>query len=344
MKSNNLTAYINKCLAILPTQLLFWIAKRFLTPFFLALLLALLLSALSEPLIRPLCRSGMKRSRAALLVVPLLLITLLFVLGLTGVVLGSQLETLLSDGSKAADDLSALLSRLESRLQDTKLGKLSVWQHLQALLEKPDPGPFFSGIRRIATAVPGLLLGLTFVLLGGYQLAAHRTEIFPFLGRQLPPRHAALVLQLKDFLLHTVFSWLKAQCILFAVTFDMLSLGLWLLKIPGWMLIALITSLLDALPVIGAGMILLPWALLSAVLGNTTLALELGAIYGIMEVIRNLLEPRILSAQLGLPPFVTLCCLYAGFTLMGVGGMLLFPLAALSVIKLQEWGYLTLWK
>ena len=68
------------------------------------------------------------------------------------------------------------------------------------------------------------------------------------------------------------------------------------------------------------------------------------AIYGIMELVRNLLEPRILSAQLGLPPFITLCCLYLGFTLMGVGGMLLFPLAALSVIKLQEWGYLTLWK
>ena len=79
-------------------------------------------------------------------------------------------------------------------------------------------------------------------------------------------------------------------------------------------------------------------------MGNTTLALELAAVYAIIEIIRNLLEPRILSSQLGLPPFLTLCSLYLGFTLMGVGGMLLFPLAALSLIKLQEWGYLKLWK
>lgn len=344
MKQLNLTRYVNKCLSIVLTIVLLWMVKTYLSPFLLSLLLSFLLASLAEPLIRPLCRRGISRSRAALVLVPLLLLFMVTVLLLICLILGNQLEGLLAQGSGAAKDLSMLLERVQAQLQNTQLGRLSLWQYLEHWLKNLDLSPLFQKLTHAATAMPGLLLGLVFVLLGGYQLAAHRTEIFPFLGRQLPPRPASALLQLKEFLLHTVLGWLKAQCILFSVTFGLLSLGLWLLRIPGWLLIALVTSLLDALPVIGAGMILLPWALFCALMGNLTLALELAAVYAIIEIVRTLLEPRILSSQLGLPPFLTLYSLYLGFTLMGVGGMLLFPLAALSLIKLQEWGYLKLWK
>ncbi len=344
MKQYNFTSYVNKALSIVLTIFLLWMVKTYLSPFLLSLLLAFLLSAVSEAFIRPLCRKGLSRSRSAMLVVPLLLLLIISFLILAIIVLGSQLEDLLTQGNHAAKELSSVLIRVQEQLQNTRLGHLSVWQYLERWLENLDLNPLVKNLTALAAGMPGLLLGLTFVLLGGYQLAAHRTEIFPFIGRQLSPRTAAMILQLKDFLQHTVLHWLKAQLILFLITFGMLSLGLWLLKIPSWLLISLVTSLLDALPVIGAGMILLPWALICGLTGNITLALELAAIYAIMEIVRNLLEPRILSAQLGLPPFVTLCSLYLGFTLMGIGGMLFFPLVALSLIKLQEWGYLKRWK
>lgn len=344
MKQLNLTTYVNKGLSILLTAILLWMAKTYLSPFLLSLLFSFLLAALSEPLIRPLCHKGISRSRGAMVVVPLLLLLLVLFLVLSGIVLGSQLENLLTKGNNAAKELSDILVQVQTRLKDTRLGTLSMWQYLERWLENLDLSPLVKKLTSLATAMPGFLLSMTFILLGAYQLAAHRTEIFPFLGRQLSPRTAAAALQLKEFLLHTVLSWLKAQFILFSVSFGMLSLGLWLLKIPSWLLISLVTSLLDALPMIGAGMILLPWALFCGITGKTTLALELAGIYAIMEIVRNLLEPRILSAQLGLPPFVTLCSMYLGFTLMGVGGMLLLPLVALSLIKLQEWGYLKLWK
>lgn len=344
MKQFNITAYISKCMAVLLTLIILWIAKTCLAPFFLSLLLSVLLAFLAEPLIRPMCRKGIKRSHAAMAVVPLLFLLAAIFFAAAGLLLRNQLEGLLAESSGTVKELSGLLVRTQTKLNDTMLGKLSLWQYLERWLENLDLSPIMKRLSAAAAAMPGFLLGAVFVLLGTYQLAAHRTEIFPFLGRQLSPRLAAVVLQLKDFLLHTVLAWFKAQLILFSVIFLLLCTGLWLANISGWLLIALVTALLDALPLIGAGLILLPWALISVLMGNTTLALELAAIYAIMETVRNLLEPRILSAQLGLPPFVTLCSLYLGFILMGVGGMLLFPLAALTLIKLQEWGYLTIWK
>lgn len=344
MKQFSFTNYANKALFIVLTLRLLSLAKTHLAPFILSLLASVLLASLAEPAIRFLCRQGLKRSRCALLVIPTLLLTIGFILIFLGLVLGTQIEQFLHESDDIIQSLSALLMQMQNHLKDTYLGSLSLWQYMERWLNNLDLKPLVKTLTGFATALPGLLLSATFVLLSSFQLAAHRTEIFPFLGRQLSPRTAAMFLHLKEFLQHTVFQWLKAQAILFLIAFGMLSVGFWFLGIPGWLFIAFVTSLLDALPVIGAGMIVLPWALICFFMGNTTLALELAGVYAIMEATRNLLEPRILSSQLGLPPFVTLCSLYLGFTLMGIGGMLIFPLMALSLIKLQEWGYLKLWK
>ena len=344
MKQFHFTDYVNKALFIVLMLRLLSLTRTYLAPFIISLLASVLLASFAEPMIRFLCRRGLKRSRCALFVIPLLLLVICFILVFFGVVLGNQVEQFLRESNDMIQSLSALLPQVQNRLNGTYLGSLSLWQHLERWLNNLDIRPFVKTLTGFAAAFPGLLLSATVVLLSSFQLAAHRTEIFPFLGRQLSPKTAAMVLKLKEFLQRTVLQWLKAQAILFFVAFGMLSLGFWFLDIPGWLFIAIVTSLLDALPVIGAGMIILPWALVCFFMGNATLALELTGVYAIMEVTRNLLEPRILSAQLGLPPFVTLCSLYLGFTLMGIGGMLAFPLVALSLIKLQEWGYLKLWK
>lgn len=344
MKSFNFTAYVNKALSVLLTFFILYLVKVYLTPFLIALLFSVLFAALAEPTIRSLCRRGMKRNHSALLVIPILLSLICFTLLFVGTILSHQINQFLNERDGIVQTLSVALTQIHNRLQDTYLGKLSLWEHLKRLLNNLDFSSFIKKATALASALPSLLLGVTFVLLSSFQLAAHRTEIFPFLGRQLSPKTAAAILHLKNFLQHTVLHWLKAQVILFSIVFAILSFGLWLLSIPGWLFIAFVISLLDALPVIGAGMIMLPWALFCFVTGNTTLALELLLVYAIMESVRNLLEPRILSTQLGLSPFVTLCSLYLGFTIMGISGMLLFPLLALSLIKLQEWGYLKLWK
>ena len=68
------------------------------------------------------------------------------------------------------------------------------------------------------------------------------------------------------------------------------------------------------------------------------------ALYAIIMLVRNLLEPRVMAAQAGLPPLTALLAMYLGFCLFGVGGMILFPILLLFVKQLQDGGFLHLWK
>lgn len=344
MKHHDLTHYVYTCLSILLTGIFFWLAGRYILSFLVALLLAFLLASLAEPLIGRLCKRGVRRPLACGLVVPPMILILLSLCVGAAVILGTQLRAFLEGEPALVQHLSESLEALRQRLAQWQLGELSLWQYLQSWLTNLDLTPLVSRLAGLATGLPGFLLGTVFVSLAAYHLAAQRTVIFPFLGRQLDHRLGGAALKLKEFLFSSVARWLKAQAILLTVTFGILAAGLWFLGQSSWLLIALVIALLDALPVLGSGLFMVPWALVEFLLGNWLRGLELLGIYAMMEITRTVLEPRVLGVQLGLPPFVALCSLYLGFTLFGVAGMLLMPAVALSLIKLQEWGYLKLWK
>ena len=141
-----------------------------------------------------------------------------------------------------------------------------------------------------------------------------------------------------------LLGWCKAQGILALVTFGLLLAGLFLLRVQSAVLLSFLITLLDLLPIIGAGLFLLPWALLELLLGNTGRSIGLALLYAAIVAIRNLLEPHVLGKQIGLHPFVSLVSVYYGWRLAGFVGMLLVPCGVLILVKLQEWGYSKLWR
>ena len=131
-----------------------------------------------------------------------------------------------------------------------------------------------------------------------------------------------------------VSSWLLAQLQLSGVTFTILLLGYLLLGVSYAPLWALVTAVVDALPVLGTGSVLLPWSLISLLQGNVAQAIGLVGIYVVVAVTRSVLEPRLLGKHLGLDPLVTLIALYVGYKLWGIAGMILSPLLAVTVLQL----------
>ena len=93
----------------------------------------------------------------------------------------------------------------------------------------------------------------------------------------------------------------------------------------------LLTAVVDALPVLGAGTVLLPWALYEMLTGQVPLALGLAITYAAVTVLRSAIQAKLLGDQLGLHPLASLAAIYAGWTLCGVLGMLLFPILAICV-------------
>ena len=99
---------------------------------------------------------------------------------------------------------------------------------------------------------------------------------------------------------------------------------------------AFITALVDAIPVLGTGTVLIPWSIFELISGNYTLAIGLFIMYIMAIVVRQFTEPRVVSAQIGLHPLITLTSMYAGLKAIGIFGMILGPVLTIIVIKSLE--------
>lgn len=142
----------------------------------------------------------------------------------------------------------------------------------------------------------------------------------------------------------------KAYGIIIFVTFSELAIGLTLLKIFGIyesgyiFAISLITAIVDIIPVLGTGTILVPWSLWSLCTGKIGLGIGILIIYAVITVIRQIIEPKLLAAQFGLPAFVTILAMYIGTQLFGFIGLVLMPLTVMLLKVLNDDGVIHLFK
>ena len=132
--------------------------------------------------------------------------------------------------------------------------------------------------------------------------------------------------------------WLSAQLKLSVIAFGALLVGFWLLRVPYGILWAAVIAVVDLLPVLGCGTVLVPWSLICLLQGQQLRGLGLLGLYGVVWLLRSVLEPKLLGKELGLDPLVTLLAVYAGYRLLGLTGMLLAPILAVAVVKLAEQG------
>ena len=115
------------------------------------------------------------------------------------------------------------------------------------------------------------------------------------------------------------------------MTFAEVLVGLSILRVRYALLMSLIIAVVDILPILGTGTVLIPWAIFSYVTGDGGLGTGLLILYAIVLILRQLIEPRIVGSSLGLHPLATLASIYLGIKLIGLGGIFIGPAAALLV-------------
>lgn len=135
--------------------------------------------------------------------------------------------------------------------------------------------------------------------------------------------------------------YLKAEVILIVINFVLVLIGLFLFKIFGLnvgypLLIALFIAFADALPIVGSGTVLIPWAIISAMQGDLNLAMALFILFVIITVVRQLLEPKVVSNQIGIHPIFTLIAMYTGYKALGIMGMLIGPIIIIVLKPIFE--------
>ncbi len=127
----------------------------------------------------------------------------------------------------------------------------------------------------------------------------------------------------------TALGFGKAQAILFGVNFAVVTIGMIVAGLGWWsLLIAFGVCLLDLLPVIGSGIVFVPWAIIALIAKNQQMAITVGATYIAMVVLRMVLDPVITGKSVGLPPLITLLASVGGLILFGGAGIILGPVIA----------------
>ena len=169
-------------------------------------------------------------------------------------------------------------------------------------------------------------------------------SILAFLKRQLPPAWQGRCREAAHCFRSTILKWLRAELLLILATFGILLAGFVWMRLDYALLAAVFTALVDALPVLGTGTVLFPWALGCFLMGSTERGLSLLVLYAVGLIVHTLLEPRLLAGQADLPPITALLAMYVGFRFMGVGGMILLPIVLLLLKQFQDAGVIRLWK
>ncbi len=182
--------------------------------------------------------------------------------------------------------------------------------------------------------VPSMLLFAVITIIASVYFALDLGGINRALRSLLPERMRRAVDRIGEALLHGAAVYLRSYTVLFFITLGLTLVGLLLLGVRYALLVAFLIAAVDLLPILGVGSVLCPWACVSFLLGRTALGIGLLALWLLVTVVRQTVEPRLLGGRLGLHPLLTLFAMYAGLKLFGIMGMLLAPIAAASVKSL----------
>ena len=125
--------------------------------------------------------------------------------------------------------------------------------------------------------------------------------------------------------------YIRACLLLGLMTFLEVFIGLALLRVPYAFILAILVAIVDFLPLLGTGLVLIPWAVVSLLLGEVKLGIGLLVLYAATSVVRQVLEPKLIGDGLGLHPLLSLVAMYAGLRLFGVWGMILAPLVTAGI-------------
>lgn len=344
-------ASLKKPLMILGVFAAMWLAVRYLLSAVFPFVLGAMLAFAAEPLVQLTHRRlHLPRAAAVGIGVSAMLLLLFGMLSILGALLVKEVSRLGAALPGIADTARQGVVLLEDWLVSTAQQapeELRV-PLTNTVLEFFNDGTALmqTAAQKVPTALSALLgwvpdgvLGLGTGLLAGFMISYRLPALRKSVKKYLPASWYEKYLPALRRMRKALGGWLKAQLKLSAVTFVVLTAGFLLMRIPYAPLWAGLVAVVDAVPMLGTGTVLLPWALVCLLQGNGMRAMGLTALFGVALVTRTVLEPRLVGKQLGIDPLLTLLALYLGYRFWGIAGMLVTPIlaaAAKSIFSTQS--------
>ena len=334
---------MEKILPVAVAGFFLWAGVRYLLPVALPFLLGTGIALLSEPGVRALSRK-IPRWGASALCVSLTLGLLAGGVSFLGALLFQQVgrglpemaqtakqgltvtrDWLIGLGEKAPQTIRpALQQTVTEMFSDSSVILEQATQRLLGMVTAAI-GTVGSGALSIGTGI-----------LAAFFISARLPQLKSAVQKRLPENWSTVYLPAIRRVRTALGGWLKAQLKLCGITWGIVSIGFLLLRIPNGVIWSLVVAIVDAVPVLGTGTVLIPWAVVCLIKKESLRAIGLLCTYGAAMMTRTVLEPRLMGKQLGLDPLTTLISLYAGYRFWGFTGLLLTPILASAVKSIQQ--------
>lgn len=188
-----------------------------------------------------------------------------------------------------------------------------------------------SGSFNAVKAIPNFLMVVIMALISSYFFSKDKYEIKKFFKKHIPLSKNNHWIIVKQNLLNSLGGYFKTQIILMCYTFIICTIGFLIIKSPYGLLLSVVTSIIDALPFFGSGFILWPAIAISLFSGEYYLAVGYTIIYIIINIMRQIMQPKILGTQIGVHPLIALISMYIGLKIVGVLGMIIGPVVAVII-------------
>lgn len=316
----------------------------YIMPFIIAFLVAVLI----EPLIRFFQkRIKLKRGLAIFLSMILVVGGLITILGLLVASLINELISIYKQLTIHSSEIAQILFNtvrgvqglywgmnlppsIENNLRDKLGSTLGGLQHITMAIVK--------ALENIISGLPNDFIVLLIALLATYFLANDRPKIRIWFKRAVPDQWEEKTYNICSRLIEAFFGFLRAQGILVLITVIQTIIGLLIMKAPYALTMGLIIGACDIVPLVGPGVIYIPWIIWQLSSGHSGFAIGLTVIWFTGIIIRQVLEPKIIGQQVGLHPLATLASLYIGMKIIGAAGIILGPVTVILFLACKQAG------
>jgi len=245
-----------------------------------------------------------------------------------------------------SDILAKKITFIEEQLANLPV---SVTQNIDIYLQRAAEwgGNFLSttilAIINYLKNVPSIIINLLLAIILAYFLSLESDRWVKIVKEKTPQTFKKAYFFVKDKVIDAIISYIIAQLKLISLTFVIILFVLIILQVPNSLLIALVTALIDLLPVLGISTVFVPWITYLFIVGETHLGIYLAILYIALILLRQFLEPRLVGESLGVSAFTTLSFMVISLSLFGVAGVILSPILLILLKSLYEEGYLARW-
>ncbi len=342
-------AILNVVIALLLTIAIIWLVPKGVV-FFMPFIVGWIIALIASPLVRFFEEKLKIKRKAGSVVVIVVVIGLVVLVGY--LVIGKLVKELANfvqdlpdmwnsieaDFDDIAKNLSVIYDKLPVNVQNTLDSAGEQTNEVIGNLVGKLSTPTIAAVGNFAKQLPSIIIGIIMCLLSSYLFVSERDQISAAIRKYLPEWFLFRFRLIKTSMAKAIGGYFKAQIKIEIWIYLLLVIGFFILGINYTLLIALGVALMDFLPFFGTGTIMVPWAIVKFLSADYKMTIGLLLIWGISQLVRQIIQPKIVGESVGVPPIPTLFLLFIGYKVGGVIGMIFAVPLGLILWTLYEAG------